>query len=612
MRSYFFLILTTFFVILSSCSRGSTDEVLPTASGSTWVVKTPFDISTLRVSETLETTETEKTWRITASSNLTITSQWAGEISKILYKEWQKVKAGTSIAVLKDTINNFDLRLAQAENAITTQDATIETTKINLDQSVENARIGLERARQSYESLKDKNSIQYDSVVNANGKTLDAYNQNYKSYLSDIDRLMTQTLHDADKLLGMTDAYDDIADDLEWYLGARNGWSYYDAEKAWNSMYALRGIIREKKNKANYLSRDTLDADIALVWSGYAELQKFSDAMIFMIQNNVVWAGLSQIAQDGYTAAWNGYKASIQWAETGFNAWKAQTISFFNTYKNTELANKLALASLTRKLTRDELSIIEGSTDIRVTYESLRISLEDAYKNAELSLEQAELAYDNAQKIRSATLTQLDASRKNTQIALDQARRDYAKLSISAPVDGTVTRVIASVWQSVNIGTPIIEFSGKQPQIVIDIDAWVARTLSVGEKVMVDSEGKTLTGVIVAVSSVSNANLLSTIRINVENAENAIGKSASITFRTVGSKDAALLLPIDAVRIISEWEWEVNLLVGTGTITTRSVKLWRVSETSIEILSEFAPDDLIITNNLTNYSPEKNILNIKK
>lgn len=69
---------------------------------------------------------------------------------------------------------------------------------------------------------------------------------------------------------------------------------------------------------------------------------------------------------------------------------------------------------------------------------------------------------------------------------------------------------------------------------------------------MVDSEGKTLTGVIVAVSSVSNANLLSTIRINVENAENAIGKSASITFRTVGSKDAALLLPIDAVRIISE------------------------------------------------------------
>jgi multidrug resistance efflux pump len=575
-------------------------------------VFTPFDITLLRVSDTLETIETEKTWRITASSNLTITSQWAGEISKILYKEWQKVKAGTSIAVLKDTINNFDLRLAQAENAITTQDATIETTKINLDQSVENARIGLERARQSYESLKDKNSIQYDSVVNANGKTLDAYNQNYKSYLSDIDRLMTQTLHDADKLLGMTDAYDDIADDLEWYLGARNGWSYYDAEKAWNSMYALRGIIREKKNKANYLSRDTLDADIALVWSGYAELQKFSDAMILMIQNNVVWAGLSQIAQDGYTAAWNGYKASIQWAETVFNAWKAQTISFFNTYKNTELANKLALASLTRKLTRDELSIIEGSTDIRVTYESLRISLEDAYKNAELSLEQAELAYDNAQKIRSATLIQLDASRKNTQIALDQARRDYAKLSISAPVDGTVTRVIASVWQSVNIGTPIIEFSGKQPQIVIDIDAWVARTLSVGEKVMVDSEGKTLTGVIVAVSSVSNANLLSTIRINVENAENAIGKSASITFRTVGSKDAALLLPIDAVRIISEWEWEVNLLVGTGTITTRSVKLWRVSETSIEILSEFAPDDLIITNNLTNYSPEKNILNIKK
>ena len=47
-------------------------------------------------------------------------------------------------------------------------------------------------------------------------------------------------------------------------------------------------MIRAKKNTANYLSRDTLDADIALAGSGYIELQKFADAMVLMIQNNVV------------------------------------------------------------------------------------------------------------------------------------------------------------------------------------------------------------------------------------------------------------------------------------------------------------------------------------
>lgn len=164
-------------------------------------------------------------------------------------KEGQKVKAGTTIAVLKDTVNNFDLRLAQAENTVTIQDATIETTKINLDQAVENARIGLERAKQSYDTLTNKNAIQYDSVVNSNGKTLDAYNQNYKSYISDVDRLMTQLLFEGDKILGITTANEYANDGWENYLGVRNGNSYADAKSEWDRMYAVRGTIRARIEK---------------------------------------------------------------------------------------------------------------------------------------------------------------------------------------------------------------------------------------------------------------------------------------------------------------------------------------------------------------------------
>lgn len=120
--------------------------------------------------------------------------------------------------MLKDTVNNFDLRLAQAENAITTQDATIEITRINLDQGVDNGRIALERAEQAYKTLTDKNAISYDMVVNTNGKTLDAYNQNYKTYITDTDRLMTQLMFEADKILGITSANEYANDGWESYL----------------------------------------------------------------------------------------------------------------------------------------------------------------------------------------------------------------------------------------------------------------------------------------------------------------------------------------------------------------------------------------------------------
>lgn len=188
------------------------------------------------------------------------------------------------------------------------QDATIATTKLNLDQAVENARIGLERAQQSYDTLTDKNAIQYDTLVNSNGKTLDAYNQNYKSYISDVDRLMTQLLFEGDKILGITTTNEHANDNWEHYLGVHNGDSYALAKEEWGKMYEVRGMIRARMEKGSYLQTPTLNDDLELVGSGYAELQKFTDAMILMIQNNLIGAGLSAELQSGWVTAWNTYK----------------------------------------------------------------------------------------------------------------------------------------------------------------------------------------------------------------------------------------------------------------------------------------------------------------
>lgn len=355
------------------------------------------------------------------------------------------MNAGTTIAVLKDTVNNFDIRLAQAENALSVQDTSIATTKINLDQSVQNAKIAYERAQQSYETLTSKNAIAYATTVNTNAKTLDSYNENYKTYLADLDRIMTQSLYDGDKIIGASSTFEYANDAWEDYLGARVGNSRSLAEEAWGKAYATRGSLRAKKEKNTSLDTKNLQADLDTITDGYRVAQLYGDAMIYMLQNNVIGAGLSQPMQDGWVATWNANKSQIQAGEAQYNAWKSQTQNFFRNYKNTETATELALASLTRELTPAELAIINGSNDLKVTYESTRIDFKDKVESAKLNMSQAKTAYDTAMNLRDATIAQLEASRKSTSLSLDQARRDYAKLSVSAPVEGVVTRVIASV-----------------------------------------------------------------------------------------------------------------------------------------------------------------------
>lgn len=232
--------------------------------------------------------------------------------------------------------------------------------------------------------------------------------------------------------------------------------------------------------------------------------------------------------------------------------------------------------------------------------------------NARLSLDQAQLAYDNAIKSRDATLTQLDATKKNAQIALDQARRDYSKLSIAAPVEGTVTKVIANVGQTVNAGSMIAEFSGKQPQIVVDIDSSLASSLGVGNTVNISVEDTTLTGTVTAVSRISNANLLSTIRIAIQNGEKYIGKSSSIKFVSIANNNSgSILLPINAVKIISEKEGEISIFSGEAGLIKKTVTLGRVNDTNIEVFGTFNINDAIITTDMSNYDESKNTLTLQ-
>jgi multidrug resistance efflux pump len=586
-------------LILSAC--GSSTE--PTTVSAE---KTPFIVETFVVWGTVSPVTVEKSGRITASSSLTLTTQWAGEISRITVREWQSVKAGTVIATLKDTQNNYDLRYAQAINTLKVQNASIETTRISLIQSVDNARIGYERARQAYETLTGKNALSYDTLVNANTKTLKSYNEAWRTYLIDVEKSMTAMLYDGDKILGITTNYEYANDAWEPYLGSRVGDTRALAINSWNKTYTARGEIRARIEKNKTIDVSGLQAEFDIVSKGYTQTREFADAMLYMIQNNVIGGGLPQQMQDGWVLTWNGYRSQIGGSEGGYNGWRAQTLTFFDGYQNTETANKLALTSLSRPLTAEEIALTNRNTDTKIAYDNARIDYKDKIENTRLNMEQAKKSYDTALALQSATLVQLDASRENAKIALQQAERDASKLRIAAPVDGIISRVIASVGQSVNIGAQIAEFTSREPQIVIDVTPSLVASLAIWDSVWVTVSGRSLTGTITALSTVANTNLLSTIRISIRDAGAYIGESATILFapQKENGATATTTLPLDAVSIIAEWEGEVTLYTSTGTIR-QSVKIGQTLGDTIEIISPLIEGTQVIITDMSNYDASK-------
>lgn len=611
LRTWLFWVFLIF--LLSSCSQSqdwTTSWSWETVNSG---AKSPFIVQTLRIWTSSIKNQVEKSARIVSSSNLTLTAQSAWEVAKILVKEWQSVKAWATLINIRDSLTNLDLRLEQAENALEIQEAGMDTTKANLDISVENARIAYEKAKQAYNTLISKNEIQYDTLVNTNGKLIDSYSSNYATYLGDIERSMSVMIFEWDKILGVSTDFDSANDSWEPYLWVRTGDTKLLAKNAWNKVYASRWLIRARLEKWSKLDPQKANEDITLLTESFDSLRKYADAMVYMIQNNVVGWGLPQNMQDGWVAAWNAYRSQVQWSEAQFNSWKSQVASFLKTYSDSETATKLALASLTRELTQEEQNLIGSSVETNLSFKNAQIDLQDKMKTMKLSLEQTEVSYKNARILHDATLRQLLASKRSTEISLEQAKRDYAKLRITAPVDATITRILTSVWQTVSTGTPTLEISWKIPEILLDIDDTLAKSLETGMSVWVEVDGITLSGTITAVSKVSSNNLLSSLRIGIPNGGKYIGKSVIVKL-TPGTNEMTInnnILPLDAVHIISEWEGEINVLTSSGEVIKKVVKIGSTEWSGIEVLTKLEENTQIILSDMSNFDPIKHTITVQ-
>lgn len=603
--TYHIKILLLSLAILWSCVKNHTIDTPENSQ------KTPYHISTFVIGESKNKARIEKTGRIVASSTLTISAQAWWEIKKLYTKEWKRLQAGSLIATLKDTQYNYDLRYQQAQAALKTQDASINISRINLDQAVTNAEISLKRAKQALNTLNQKNAISYDTIVNKNQKTLIAYGENYKTYLVDTDRLMTQLLYEADKIMGITDAFKYQANAWRPFLGMKMWDAYSLAEKEWNATFTLRDTIRKKVDAGATINIENAWSDFELISQAYEQSRKLADSMNTMLQNNTITTPITPDMNARWNSTWTWLRWSVQGAESQFNGWKSQTITFFEGYKNSELAQKFAVKRLTRSLSPEERSQINNNTDLKVSYNDALIGHRDRLESAKLAVSQAKKAYESAQSLRTATINQMLASRQSASISLKQASRDYAKLRIVSPVNWTIAKMLVNIWQQVSAWTPIAEFVSNTPEIVIDLDTNTVSMLSVGDSLKVHVNDVQLDANVIAISNVVNKNLLSTVRIAVPHAQDFIGQSATIIIDNKNVNmvhSGSLILPLDALSIVWENEAEIHIYESSTGVIKKTVKTWKLYGDTIEIIDTLPKNTEIIINSLVGYDPEKNKL----
>ncbi len=141
--------------------------------------------------------------------------------------------------------------------------------------------------------------------------------------------------------------------------------------------------------------------------------------------------------------------------------------------------------------------------------------------------------------------------------------------------------MIATIGQRVNPGTPVLEVISNAPEVLVDLESEIADSLNIGDTIRVEVDKKFFTGSIIAMSKAAGANLLYTTRISVPEAKGMIGNAANLIFTASreisdSSGKEKIVLPLRAVKIVSEQEGQISIL-GTGnTLIYKSVKLGKV------------------------------------
>lgn len=633
MKKYISILVIAGF--LTSCGA-------PAATTPTEPAKIPFTIKT----QTFDTFPTEytvqKTGRLVGSSSISMTAQGVGRVNSVLVKEGAKVKKGQILVELKDTTANYDLRLSQATNGLSSNINSAESTRVSLDKSVSDAKIAVERAELDYattvsttqnnldkairdagkssldqtssdanvtlkqlEASLDKAKLDYQNLIVANQQTLLNYNTSFQNSVSDLKKFYAKIVFEGDRLYGITPKYQFENNDIRPYIGGGRTsyfstleFAYFDLARA-NQQLETRGETS--------VTESNLILQLDELAQNYKTAKAYLDVTGKYLQDSVVSTSFPQSKIDALIATNNGYKTELSGIETAWVAFRNGASTFLANYKNNESSAESGLVVQQKNIEVQKRQLSTNQFDSANSLEKIKTSGAQTVANSKLSLETAKLNYDNAVKNRTLTLEKLRISQRDASLNVSQAEREYEKLVIRAPIDGSITRVTTSVGTDVSPGTPLIELANQNPEILFDVEASIAKLLKVGGEQVIQYQGQAYTGTVVGVSAVATDSLLYSARIKIAQPVAQLGQVATIDLQIPSQFH---VVPTDLIKVLSEKRGEL-VTVKDSQLINIEVELGKIIGSSVEILTDVPLDTVVSLNNTSNFDSKKAFIQIE-
>lgn len=534
------------------------------------------------------------------------------------------IQGEDSLKTSRDLWNIEKLELQKEKLELQREKFDIQDDKIDLQ--LENTQKNIEKSR-----------FDYDLRLKTDEQTIQNYGWSLKIQYTSLETLLNDVVEFGDEIFGVTERNRRANDAFEDYLWAKDTVQKNATIQILIWLIDLQESIDFSTLQQSIDNKTLSEQDIQQAWeeigNSYSQLREFLSGLEKTLNSSItsVWDfSESQVA--GYIANTNGFQSQVQWNFSGFVSFQSWVDSFFTSYQDNQQSilksidlqeetidvlkkDKVSLEADRVSLEKDIASlendkeillrnIESGELSAQTNLNRTKIGIDDNIASLETQIAAAKNTLLNAQKNKTVTLKSLQNAIDEARIGLSSSSKEFSKLTVSSPINGTVEEVFVDKGQEISQGTALFRIvSDATPEVEISFSADEKKLVSKWQKVIVEISWKENEGQIYAISDIADENLNYKATVTFKSGTSLLWNLVSVRVPVATNK---MLIPLNI--ITTQWGeiGTVKTLSGSTFADVR-VRMWDIFWEYVEIVScaKNCVDLNIVTSDIGNFDENR-------
>lgn len=570
------------------------------------VSKTPFFITTENVDTITTEYMLEKSGKIVGAQDIIVTSQVGARVQSITPRIGETVTTNQRVVSLADSNGTYSFAVQRAKAALDQAKINYDQTMLSLNKSITDTQLALNQAQNQAErsEVGQQNTTanaqlaqideqianaeyDYETRLIADNQTIDNYINAAENIVDDVQVLYQDVVTETDKILGVSSLYEDKNDAFEQLLWARNTALKTQAQTE------LRILIQQEDRIEQFddsFSEETLSSKLNELKNLLDDLIPFLTSLETMLTYTSTNSTFADSRLEGLRTTVNALQTRVQTQVSAITQQANAIESFLSTYE------------------QQQESLLNSIQVLRAQRQAQQESLEDVSFNADIGLEGAQNTYQNTLKTKDTTEIALRNAIQQAQISYNEAVNEQAKLSVEAPIAGTIWEIFVDEGQEVMPGTQLFSLSSIEDQeIEIALTSDEVQLVTEGALVTVVNGDALFSGTLASITRTAGSTLTYKAIVILDETADLIWGVATVQIPIASPYP---LIPVKFVTIINQSQGTVTTRNG-NTLEQLEVQLGKIRGSSIEIRSTLPASTQIVTSDVSNFDEARNEIQVK-